>query len=288
MSVLGADRQNWISPILASTTLVGPPAAWVAFCVKTRPLTSSVSSMVPPSRLTTAMSFRSTFVAFGCRIESSASTARGASRLALFEMTFELSEVDAALMSWSRSARSTGTDMPLRISTDFFDAIRNDSEITVGWMPFLSISSAALSIAPAMTVTVVVPSPASTSCDAERLTSIFAVGCDTCIFFRIVAPSLVITTSPDGDWIILSIPRGPRDVRTASATALAAMMLLSRTLLSCVRSVAFGVFLTAGVAMEQLVGARRELLCVCKRATTRSAVDSQKGAAMSAPPQTFW
>ena len=35
---------------------------------------------------------------------------------------------------------------------------------------------------PAMTVTVVVPSPASTSCDFERSTSIFAVGCDTSIW----------------------------------------------------------------------------------------------------------
>lgn len=114
----------------------------------------------------------------------------------------------------------------------FFAASRNDSEMIVGWMPFLSMSSAAFSSEPAMTVTVVVPSPASTSCDLERSTSILAVGCETSIILRMVAPSLVMTTSPVPFWIILSMPRGPRDVRTASATAFAATMFDSRTLRS--------------------------------------------------------
>jgi hypothetical protein len=35
----------------------------------------------------------------------------------------------------------------------------------------------------------------------------------------IVAPSFVMITSPLADWIILSMPRGPSDVRIASATA---------------------------------------------------------------------
>ena len=43
-----------------------------------------------------------------------------------------------------------------------------------------------------------------------------------------VAPSLVIVTSPDGDVIILSMPRGPRDVRSVSAIARPATMLDSR------------------------------------------------------------
>ena len=30
MSVLGAERQNWISPILALSTRVGPPPPYVA------------------------------------------------------------------------------------------------------------------------------------------------------------------------------------------------------------------------------------------------------------------
>lgn len=49
--------------------------------------------------------------------------------------------------------------------------------------------------------------------------------------FRMVAPSFVTMTSFDLSpfWIILSIPRGPRLVRTTSATALAAMILERRT-----------------------------------------------------------
>ena len=48
--------------------------------------------------------------------------------------------------------------------------------MTVGWMPFSSRICAWFSSDPAMTVTVVVPSPASTSCDFDRSTSILAVG----------------------------------------------------------------------------------------------------------------
>lgn len=49
-----------------------------------------------------------------------------------------------------------------------------------------------------------------------------AAGCMTLMCLRIVAPSLVMTTSPCAVWIILSIPLGPSDVRTASATAASA------------------------------------------------------------------
>lgn len=51
------------------------------------------------------------------------------------------------------------------------------------------------------------------------LLTILAVGWMTDIWLRMVAPSFVMVTSPFPDWIILSIPRGPREVRTASATA---------------------------------------------------------------------
>lgn len=46
-----------------------------------------------------------------------------------------------------------------------------------------------------------------------------AAGCMTLMCLRMVAPSLVMTTSPWAVWIILSIPLGPSEVRTASATA---------------------------------------------------------------------
>jgi hypothetical protein len=59
-SVLGGDTQNWMSAILAPTTLVGPPAALEALCSNTSPSTISESSMVPPPFFTIRMSRRST------------------------------------------------------------------------------------------------------------------------------------------------------------------------------------------------------------------------------------
>ena len=44
-----------------------------------------------------------------------------------------------------------------------------------------------------------------------------------------VAPSFVTMVSPEAVRIILSMPRGPSEVRTTSATAFAACMLLCRT-----------------------------------------------------------
>lgn len=64
-----------------------------------------------------------------------------------------------------------------------------------------------------------VPSPASMSWDWEHSTSILAAGWRTFIFDSIVAPSFEIRTSPEGSCISLSMPRGPRDVLTAAATA---------------------------------------------------------------------
>mmetsp|Transcript_50773 Transcript_50773/g.140652 ORF Transcript_50773/g.140652 Transcript_50773/m.140652 type:complete len:224 (-) Transcript_50773:635-1306(-) len=60
MSVLGAERQNWMRPTLAFSTRVMAPATWEAFLLKTRPFTSSVSSVVPPRALTTLILLRST------------------------------------------------------------------------------------------------------------------------------------------------------------------------------------------------------------------------------------
>mmetsp|Transcript_82216 Transcript_82216/g.233071 ORF Transcript_82216/g.233071 Transcript_82216/m.233071 type:complete len:281 (-) Transcript_82216:7-849(-) len=230
MSVLGADRQNWMSPIRAFATRVGPPAALDTFWVSTRPSTSSVSSVVPPSFFTSRMSLRSTFVAvFGSMILSTASTAIGASSSEFCETTFEFSAVAALRRSWSRSSRSTFTDIDVSISTAFSAAWRNASVIVWGWIPFASRRSAAWRSAPAMTTMDVVPSPASTSWALESSTIILAVGWVSFRCCRIVAPSLEIRTSPFGSWIILSIPFGPREVLTVSATALAARMFVDRT-----------------------------------------------------------
>ncbi len=77
----------------------------------------------------------------------------------------------------------------------------------------------ASSNAPAMTTTVVVPSPASMSWDWDSSTNILAAGWRTFILDKMVAPSLEMRTSPLESSMSLSIPRGPRDVRTALATA---------------------------------------------------------------------
>ena len=67
-------------------------------------------------------------------------------------------------------------------------------------------------------MTVVVPSPTSSSC--VRLSSImlFAAGCATSISLRMACPSLVSTMPPMGSSSILSIALGPRQDRMISAT----------------------------------------------------------------------
>ena len=86
-------------------------------------------------------------------------------------LTFELSEVVAARNRAALSSKLTGTEISVRYSTAFADAFKNDSAMMVGWMPLLSIFSAAPNRLPANTTTEVVPSPASTSCAADRSTS---------------------------------------------------------------------------------------------------------------------
>jgi|688.fasta_scaffold2589321_1 hypothetical protein len=81
-------------------------------------------------------------------------------------------------------------------SLAFTKATSKPSEIAAGWIPLFISSWAALSKAPAITTTDVVPSPASISYAFEISTSIFAIGWITSICFRIVAPSFVIKTLP--------------------------------------------------------------------------------------------
>mmetsp|Transcript_38155 Transcript_38155/g.73181 ORF Transcript_38155/g.73181 Transcript_38155/m.73181 type:complete len:231 (-) Transcript_38155:89-781(-) len=204
-----------------------------------------VSSIVPPPFFTMLMSRRSTFLPLrlvpaltgspsSAFLQSSAtrrtqSTAIGASREECCDTTLLLREVEALLIRDSRSPRSMGVAMLVKISHALVAAVFIESEMTVGCTP-LSISWRHLfSRAPASTVTEVVPSPAFMSWDFASSTSIFAAGLRTSIVFRIVAPSFVMVTSPFAEQTILSIPRGPRLVRIASATALAAYMLAVRT-----------------------------------------------------------
>ena len=219
-SVFGAVRQNWMRPILALVMRTGPRAVWDARLLKTRPFTSSVSSMVPPWAFTTLILFKSTFSASGeSMTASTASTASGASFSEYCDTTLDDKDVVAASTSTDLSSRLTGMAMPVRISSALLTHSWNASVIAVGWMPFSSRFEHWFNSEPASTVTDVVPSPASISCERASSTSILAVGWNTCMWDRMVAPSLVIMTSPLPSSIILSIPRGPSDVRTASATA---------------------------------------------------------------------
>mmetsp|Transcript_23691 Transcript_23691/g.27421 ORF Transcript_23691/g.27421 Transcript_23691/m.27421 type:complete len:203 (-) Transcript_23691:31-639(-) len=183
--------------------------------------------MVPPRAVTMRTSFRSTSP-LGFMMRVTASTAIGARRSEFCEITFELSDVMAAFINVSRSSMSIFTLISSRTRSACCAHSWKHSEIIVGWMPFIRSSSTAFRRAPHKTTTDVVPSPASTSWALDSSTSILAHGCVTCNLLTIVAPSLEITTSPFGSMIILSIPRGPSDVRTQSATALAAEMLLRR------------------------------------------------------------
>eukprot|EP00004_Rigifila_ramosa_P012773 TRINITY_DN2790_c0_g1_i3.p1 TRINITY_DN2790_c0_g1~~TRINITY_DN2790_c0_g1_i3.p1 ORF type:complete len:650 (+),score=158.03 TRINITY_DN2790_c0_g1_i3:1287-3236(+) len=112
----------------------------------------------------------------------------------------------------------------------------------MGWMPLSMSFSACSRSAPARTTTPVVPSPTSLSWLFESSTSNLAIWFLTSIRSMMVAPSLVIVTSPSGFWSILSRPFGPRDVLRMLATVRAARMLafcastpFTRVLFSCSR-----------------------------------------------------
>mmetsp|Transcript_94239 Transcript_94239/g.228829 ORF Transcript_94239/g.228829 Transcript_94239/m.228829 type:complete len:201 (-) Transcript_94239:101-703(-) len=183
------------------------------------------------------MSFRSTISGrSGSMIFSTESTAIGARTLLYCATTLLPSDVVAALISAGRSLISSGMDISCKISHALSHARPMASEMTVGCTPRVSSETHLLRSEPHSTVTDVVPSPATMSWDLDSSTSIFAVGWNTCMWLRIVAPSLVMITSPLSAWIILSMPRGPSDVRIASATDLAAMMLDMRTSRSFSRS----------------------------------------------------
>lgn len=139
-------------------------------------------------------------------------------------MIFDDKEVLTQLIKFSLSDNSTGIIMDLRTSMALFKAIWKDSETTVGWTSFSRSLRLASSKAPATTTTEVVPSPASMSYALEISTNILAVGWTTSIYLRIVAPSFVIKTSPRASYIILSMPLGPKLVRTTSEIALAALI----------------------------------------------------------------
>ena len=106
----------------------------------------------------------------------------------------------AARASAVRSSASTGVPSPSTAARAAPAAAANPSEMAVGCMPRRSSLAAAARRAPAITVTVVVPSPAAASCALASSTSILAAGWETAMVLRMVAPSLVMMTSPLG-WV---------------------------------------------------------------------------------------
>ena len=94
--------------------------------------------------------------------------------------------------------------------TDSFIASLYPAMIEVGWIFCLTNSSAFLRSSAAMMTTLVVPSPTSSSWRAASSTRTLAAGCSTSRSCRMVAPSLVMVTSPTSSTIILSKPTGPR------------------------------------------------------------------------------
>jgi hypothetical protein len=109
--------------------------------------------------------------------------------------------------------------MPSAISRAASRAWRYARTITVGCIPRETNGSATTSISPARIITLVVPSPTSSSWLRASSNMDLAAGWATSISLRIAFPSLVITMPPMGSSSILSIERGPNVVRTMSDTA---------------------------------------------------------------------
>lgn len=125
-----------------------------------------------PTLVNIFMSLKSTFVAVaGSMTLSTASTAIGESSDECCETTFEFKDVAALCNSDWRSVSRSGMLIFCKISFDFSAALKNDSEIAVGWIPFDRSFDAASNNAPAITTTVVVPSPASISCAFDSSTN---------------------------------------------------------------------------------------------------------------------
>ena len=189
------------------------------------PSTNVLSLIDPPCFFSTFTSSRSTMISpsFSVATLITAWTQISARKALTAPALFP---VNAVLATSCSIASSTSIEWESNNSRHRSAAILNPSHIIVGWT-FCSIkSSDLLSNSPANTTAEVVPSKQWASCVFATSIIILAAGCSISISFKIVAPSFVIITSPIESTSILSIPFGPRVVRTASATAFAAAILL--------------------------------------------------------------
>ena len=221
--------------IFAFSTTLGIPE-WTLSLSSMIPSTRELSLIEPPCFFSTFTSSKST------NIPSPSSWATAITALTQMSERNSLTApalfpVNAVLATSARVISFTSIAWESMRSIALSDARRNPSQMTVGWT-FCSIkSSDLLRSSPARTTAVVVPSKQCCSCVLAISMIIFAAGCSMSISFRMVAPSLVITTSPMLSTSILSIPFGPNVDLTASATAFAAAMLLLCAVLPLVRVV---------------------------------------------------
>ena len=108
---------------------------------------------------------------------------------------------------------------------DYLHAVLYPDIMTLGCIYFYIIWYAFYNSSDAIITTDVVPSPTSSSYNYDNFTIILADGCSTSIYLNIVAPSLVIVTSPISSTNILSNPYGPKDVFTIDANDYTAVIL---------------------------------------------------------------
>ncbi|OPY18528.1 MAG: hypothetical protein A4E23_01351 [Methanomethylovorans sp. PtaU1.Bin073] len=147
---------------------------------------------------------------------------------------FPVRAVEAIFFNATLSSGETSTVIVSRISSHFAAACLYPLVIIVGWIPLFISSSAFVSNSPVSIAAVVVPSPTSSSWVLDTSTTILAAGCSISISLRMVAPSLVITMSPNESTSILSMPLGPSVLLTAFATAFPARILMLRASLPLV------------------------------------------------------
>mmetsp|Transcript_36845 Transcript_36845/g.86038 ORF Transcript_36845/g.86038 Transcript_36845/m.86038 type:complete len:265 (-) Transcript_36845:61-855(-) len=159
-----------------------------------------------------------------------ASTARCAKKSDSGPRILEDIDVFAELRRFSSPNLSTFTTSSfLMWATAAFSARRYPVMMLVGWIPFPISSLPRRNSSAATITTLVVPSPTSWSWRCASWTSTLAAGCSTSSCWRMVAPSLVMVTSPMSSTSILSRPTGPREDFTMLATAAAAVTLALRT-----------------------------------------------------------
>ncbi len=158
---------------------------------------------------------------------SAASTTMEATIAAFAAIILDCMLVVATLTSASLSLGSTSSPSESSTSRALAAALRNPETITIGWTPLSKSSSARSSRAPARTTTEVVPSPTPVSVALETSTRILAAGCWMAMSFSMVAPSLVMVVTSYSETSILSIPWGPREVRTMEQISLAAATLFA-------------------------------------------------------------